>query len=738
MAERNDDAKLIETARKRFDYCIDATGTDRELKRDDMKFYAGSPDNGWQWPDKVLHLRQNDPNGARPCLTINKLPQHVRHITNEQRQNRPSIKVVPVDSRADPEVADIINGVIRHIEYQSDADTAYDTACETQVAMGEGYFRVVTDYADETSFDQEIFIRRIPNIMSVYLDPDRQDPTGSDMRFAFIVDEMRQEEFEAAYPNADPVDWEQAGLPDYRNWYLTGEKKVRVAEYFYYEDERKQITDGGRTRAVNRRIVKWCKLTGDQVLQKRDVPGRWIPVIEVIGNEFWIDGIRHTSGIVRNVKDSQRMYNYWASQETELLALAPKAPFIGAAGQFEGYETRWQQANTKNFSYLEYNPVVEGNTLVPPPQRAMPPMPSAGILEAKRGAADDIKSETGQYDPSLGSNPQSQSGVALAREQKKSEVVNFHFIDNLSKSIRHAGRIILAMLPEVMDTRRVASIVGEDGETDQALIDPSIGEPLQTVTSETGAIIAKIFNPRIGRYDVRVTVGPSYTTQRQETAQMLVELSQGATDPVLALVMRYLAVKNMDWSGATVLADTLKKLLPPQLQQEEQEGGLPPEIQAHLQAAQQMIQEKEQEIMQVAQQLQEEKLTVDQAKAELTRLMAEVQAAQAELKAQSDMLAADKQLALKDIQLANAGLESKVSNALTKIEKSEVATAGAGDNVMQMMQAMTQVLQGVMQGFEQVAQAVQVMAAPRETRIITDESGMPVGAVSEPARTTLQ
>lgn len=729
MPDRSD-SDLLETARKRFDYCIDAKAREREFQREDQKFFAGSPDNGWQWPDKVLSLRQNDPNGARPCLTINKIPQHVRHVTNEQRQNRPTIKVLPMDSKADKDVAEMLNGVIRHIEYQSDADTAYDTASQDQVVSGEGYWRILTEYIDDTSFDQDIFIKRIANAMSVYLDPDLQQPDGSDARYGFIIEDMPEETFKQCFPDADEIDWSPSD--EYKNWRLTGERKIRIAEYFYIEEETSTLTVGEKSRKVKRKIVKWCKLNGSEILDKRVWPGKHIPIVPVVGNEFWIDGICYRSGMVRNLKDSQRMFNYWSSQETEMLALAPKAPFIGAAGQFEGYEDKWGSANHKNYAYLEYNPTVEDGKPVPPPQRAMPPMPSAGILQAKMGAADDMKSESGQYDPSLGNNPQSQSGVALRSEQKKSEVVNFHYIDNLSKSIRHTGRIILDLIPKVIDTRRVARILGEDGTADQVLIDPALQQPMQSVQRPDGREIGKIYNPTIGRYDVAVTVGPSYTTQRQETAQMLVELSQGTTDPVVALVMRYLAVKNMDWSGAGELADVLKKLLPPQLMEGEGDEGLPPEIQAQVQAAQQMIEQKDAELQQIAQQVQEEKMTVEQAKGELEKLLSEIRGAQSELKAQQQMLQADKQIAIKDIQLAESRLDGKATIAMGKMEQADQSVNAVNEQVMQMMAHMIETTSQIAQGFQSVAEAMRLAAAPRETRIVLDESGMPVGAMSQP------
>jgi len=330
----NDDFSV---ALKRFGYCVDAESINRNFQRDDMRFYAGSPDNGWQWPDRVLALRQNDPNGARPCLTINKLPQHVHQITNEQRQNRASIKVLPVDDAADPEMAEKFNGIIRHIEYISDADVAYSTANERQVAHGEGYWRILTDYVSDDSFDQEIYIKRVRNSFTVHIDPKAEEPTASDAKYGFIDKVITESEFKAQFPDKPPISWDNQGQDEwYQNWFLTGERKVRIAEYFYEKatGENKRVylwadgvvteTDDPRpdypgepvnSREVSIKKWKWCKLYGEGILEERDWPGKLFPIVRLIGNEFDVDGQLLYTGLVRNAKDPQRMYNYWTSSE---------------------------------------------------------------------------------------------------------------------------------------------------------------------------------------------------------------------------------------------------------------------------------------------------------------------------------------------------------------------------------------------------------------------------------------
>src|SRR5574337_301066 len=471
--------ETLSLMRKRMQQAIAAYSDSREDELNDLKFKAGSPDNNWQWPADVLATRgsvQGQTINARPCLTINKLPQHVLQVTNDQRQNRPAGKVIPVDDKADVEVAKILDGIVRHIEYISDADVAYDTACDAQVTFGEGYFRILTDYLDEKSFDQDIRIARIRNAFSVYMDPLMQDPCGADAEWAIINTEISKEEYELTYPDFKPLSSIQAeGIGDDSVAIWIGKDTVRIAEYFYVEHEQKtlnQYPDGttalsdskeakqlkqqyglkpSKTRKVDVKKICWVKTNGFEILEEREWAGKWIPIIRVVGNEYEVEGRLYLSGLIRNAKDAQRMYNYWVSQEAEMLALAPKAPFIGYGGQFEGYENQWKTANTQNWPYLEVNPdVTDGQGgVLPLPQRAQPPMASSGLLQAKAGASEDIKSATGQYNASLGMTSNERSGKAILARQKQGDTGTYHFVDNLGRAIRHVGRIIVDLIPKI-------------------------------------------------------------------------------------------------------------------------------------------------------------------------------------------------------------------------------------------------------------------------------------------------
>lgn len=616
----NGKADILATARERMTMAISALSESREDELDDLRFLAASPDNQWQWPADVLATRgavQGQSINARPCLTINKLPQHVHQVTNDQRQNRPSGKVIPADDKADIDVAEVYNGMVRHIQYISDADVAYDTACENQVTYGEGYIRILTEYCDDDSFDQDIKIGRIRNSFSVYMDPMIQDPTGADAKWCFITEDITRAEYHRLYPNASPANTLQSmGVGDQSLAQWLNEDTVRIAEYFYvdYDKATLNLYPGNatafegtpedkdlraiygtpkRTRQADRKRIKWCKINGYEILESQEWAGKHIPVVRVVGNEFEVDGRLHVSGLVRNAKDAQRMYNYWVSQEAEMLALAPKAPFIGYGGQFEGYEEKWKTANTQNYPYLEVNPDVtdgQGNML-PLPQRAQPPMASSGLLQAKAGAAEDIKASTGQYNASLGMGSNERSGKAILARQREGDVGTYHYQDNLARAVRQVTRQLVDLIPKIYDTERIARIIGEDGEVSNVKLNPDQPEAMKKIIDPQNpdVVIEKIYNPGVGKYDVVVTTGPGYATKRQEALEAMAQLLQG--NPDLWKVAGDLFVKNMDWPGAQEMSKRFAKTIDPKILQDSDKS---PELQAAEQQIQAMGAEMEQ------------------------------------------------------------------------------------------------------------------------------------------------
>lgn len=580
---------ILSLMRSRLDTCISVVSDSRDDQLDDLKFAAGSPDNQWQWPTYATASRIGaDGTIQRPCLTINKLMPHVRQVTNEQRQNRISGEVIPANDAASDDVVEIIEGMIRHIEYTSNADIAYDTAGENQTIHGEGYYRIITEYESDDSFNQIIKIKRIRNSFSVYLDDTCQDPCGEDAQWGLISENLSKLEYENKYPDSSPISsLTNLGVGNESTSPWFGEDMVRIAEYFYFETTkttlnlypddntafegsvedgvyRKHLGDPIKSRRSDRKQVKWIKTNGYEILEQSDWVGDHIPIIRVIGNEFEVEGQLCISGLVRNAKDAQRMYNYHASNEVEMIALAPKAPFIGAAGQFENFEKQWKTANTTPWPYLEYNAVVdEGGNTLGAPQRAQPPMVQSGIIAAKNSASEDIKEVTGQYNASLGQPSNERSGAAINARTNEGDVSTFHYPDNLARAIRYGTKQIVTMIPRIYDTKRVVNILGEDRKPGMVQLDPSQPVAMKEIKNDAGTTVKKIYNLSIGKYDIMVVTGPSYATKRREETAIMGRLLE--SNPELMNKIGDLFFKNMDWGGSQEIADRLARGIPPQL-----------------------------------------------------------------------------------------------------------------------------------------------------------------------------
>ena len=614
---KRDEAEILTRMRKRFDRCVSAESEMRKRMLDDIKFKAGE-----QWPSDVIANRSAD---RRPMLTINKIPTFVHQITNDQRQNRPGINVNAVGDKGDPEAAKMYRGMIRAIERDSSADIAYDTAFDAAASAGIGYWRILTDYESDDTFDQIIHIRRIRNQFTVYLDPDRIEPDGADARFGFVTEMIPRDEFESHYPDADPVQWTQQGIgEELKNW--VDQKTIRVAEYYeikremrdlvalenghvgYYDDladEIKQAIADGRMEVLNRRQAEcikqtWYKATCKEILDSREWPGKWVPIVQVIGDEIDIQGKVMFSGIIRNAKDPQRMYNYWSTAETEMIALAPKAPFIMEEGQVEGHSRTWQQANTKSFPYLLYKGTSVSGKQAPPPQRQPFTGAPQGIVQAKMGAAQDMMATTGiRFDATQQERMQDESGRAIRELRRSGDLGSFHYVDNLARSLKHTGRILIDLIPHIYDTPRMITILREDDGEEQVKVDPHMGKPYQESRGQDGKTL-KAFNPKAGKYGVTVTIGPSYATKRIEAAESMMNFARSM--PQTAQLIADLIAKNQDWPGADEMARRLAKAVPPNLLTPDQKD-IPPQVQAIMQSMEQQIKQLSQERQQLLKQI---------------------------------------------------------------------------------------------------------------------------------------
>lgn len=570
MMERAEDAHTFD-----FDNRTDAL--------DDLQFAVGGQ---YQWPDWTNYQERMD--DGRPCETLNQLGPFIHQIENDARENRPSIKVRGVDDDSDPETAEVFEGIVRHIEDQSEAvTTAYIPGVKNAATCGIGHWRVKTEYCDDDTFGQDIFIESIPNALGVLWDPKAKKATREDARFCFVIDDIPEDEFEERWPDAVANDF-SPGL-DGSFWSDAMAKTIRIAEYWVKEPYQKTI---GRTRdgkvidltGIPAPSVKFIGVTDTRKVQSHRVvqyiisgkgllegPNKWagkhIPIVALIAEEIWMGEKRVRKSLIRDAKAAQRLYNVWRNTQTEQVALQPKAPFMVEIGQLNHPEVKalFKVANRRNLPFLAYKHVGD----VPPPQRTQPPQASSAMSEAVALAMNELRSTTGIYDAALGKKSNETSGIAIQNRQRESDVSNAHFSDNLALSIRHTGRILIDLIPSYYDTERVVRLLNEDGSERWETINTQ-------VMSEKG--LTNLHDLSVGKYDVTVKTGPSYQTRRQEAADFLLQFMQSAPDSA-PFIMDILA-KNLDAPGADELAKRFKMLLmkqhPEFFDQKDQEPAPPP------------------------------------------------------------------------------------------------------------------------------------------------------------------
>lgn len=649
-----DDEKLLNRIRQDVQLDAEATATQRELELDDLRFL----DPTTQWSDEDRRSREAS---GRPCLTEDRLGPFHRQVCNEQRKNKPGGQVNPVDSGSDVDTAEIIQGLIRHIEYSSNADTAYDTAFWWASGVGRGFYRLTTDYVDPESDDQEILVKRVTNPHLVFIDPAAQEADFSDMRWGGFKTWMTRDDFKASYPNAQMAnagsgEWQSIG-DDAEEWMAKDGGACLVVEYFYKEFERTKTKSGRETTKVK---VKWVKCTAAEILERGELPGEYIPIIAVLGEEKIVNGQRTWAGIVRAGKDPQKRHNYLLTSQVERIAFMPIATFMGYKG-FMGKDRRvWDNAHKNPMAALEFEGVGLDGQPIPAPQLITAEAPIRAVTEAMVGAEEGMKAVLGMYDANIGNRKGGESGIAIQRLQAQGDTGNYHLQDNLGRAIRYEVRIILSWLATYYDTPRVIRIIGEDGAQSQV----KINEPIQNEKEALRADqIGKIFDLTTGKYDVTVTVGPSYQSKREEDRSTLLAMLNGPMGELVAQRAGDLVAKTLDSPVAKELA---KRLVPPDIAQREQQGGgqqIPPQAQQQMQA---LMQQHEQ----LTQALQAAQEQIDQQQAK-----AQAELAKAQLDAQTRLQIAqmdnEAKILIAEAQIAGAGAIPALNQELAELKQQQ-------------------------------------------------------------------
>ncbi len=623
------DEQIVARARKRYDRAVASEQENRAAGLEDLRFKRGNVDD--QWDGGVVAKRRDQ---KRPCITVNKCPTFVKQVTNEERQNRPGANVSPIGERSDKKTAEILNGMLRAIDRDSDADIAFDTGFDNAVSNGFGYWRIIAEdvpWEPGVPFNQQrLRIKRIRNPFTVYLDDLRQQPDGSDSKWGFVTELKLRAEFKVERPEADDLtDWDTSAVGEnYLAWSTS--THIRVAEYFEtvttkrtlvalrsghigYEDDlneadRQRIKDTASLpedsrylmdkREMQCKKIMWYLMTGAEILDRTELPIKWIPIVECVGDEIDIEGAVTRSGVIRPLKGPQQMYNYTATANVEAAALTPKAPYLMTDGQDEGYENEWDTANTENYARLHYRQTDSDGRPAPMPQRQPTAQINPAWVELQNSAAQDMMAVTGIRfgDATKGERFSSESGIALTQLHNAQQLGTFNYIDNFSRSLRHTRRIELDWIPYIWDQAQMLTIVHENGKEEQVMIDPTLPTAYARKPTEGGKTV-KAFNPKVGSYDVVITIGPNFQTRQQEATTGMMNF--GKAFPNKADLIADLVARNQDWPGSDEIAKRIEMTLPPEMLQPE-ESDMEPQVQALIASQRQQIQQ----LSQVAQQMQ--------------------------------------------------------------------------------------------------------------------------------------
>lgn len=639
------DTDLLKEVQERFNYCVEEYREIREEATLDMKFISGDP-----WDARERKLRKDT---ERPILCLDELNQYVNQRINDVRQNKRAIKVDPGDSDGtDDTTAELHSKLIRTIEYNSRAQSAYITAYENALQRSYGYFRIGTRYVSDDSFDQELVIRRIPNPDTVYLDPDCKEADCSDARYGFVIEDHSREEFKQKWPGAEIKDFSPELMTLHPRWIK--EERVQVAEYWRIEEKRRRIYLVGdqsnpqrffddelkaqgiviqngslvlpqgaafpilRDRAVFKKSIAQYITNGVEVLERNPWLGKWIPIIPVWGKEIYVDlgagAKRMLFSLIRLARDPQKLYCYYKSAEAEVIGQAPKTPFVGYEGQFEGHEQTWTDVNKIPIPYLQVKPVLDatGQMVLPLPQRQLYEPPVQALELGAESAKRSIQNAMGMYNASVGrQDTAAKSGRAIRELDLQSDQGNFHFIDNYDRALEHAGRILDDMIPKVYDTARTVAIRNPDETQEQVKInqpsmDPKTGQP-------------RILKVGQGSHSVTISTGPSYQSQREEASEFANAIAQ---KPEIFALIGDLVVKSKHLGP---LGDEMAdRLTPPQFRKDKQND--PQAVMQKLQQADQMIQALTEQLNKASDELSSKRAELE-SKEKIEALKAEVELA---------------------------------------------------------------------------------------------------------------
>jgi len=557
--------KVHSEALKHYEASFAAERGQRDECLEDMRFVFVE---GAQWDDIDKNSRKD-----RPRFEINKVAVPVNQAIGEQRQNRISIKVRPAKGAASTDMADVLSGLIRNIESESHFKEVKDNAFKEIVSGGIGAWCLSAGFEDD-SFDQTIQIKTIRSAASsVFYDPSSTEELKQDAKWIIVTEDVDRAYFRKRYPDATVSDLSSNTNSGYLSEWQTRDT-VRIADYWVKEPCIKELalmTNGDiiELNEKTQKVIDELALQGNFIVKTRkkhsykvvhykinasgilDGPNEWagsmIPVVPIFGYNVWINGQHYYRGMVRMAKDPQRVYNYATSQAIEVSALTPKDPYWVTPKQMEGLEGQMRTFNVNNNPFMFYNedPLNPG-----PPKRGGAPSVQAALIQQVQQADMDVQATTGLYAPSLGEAQTDQRSRAILALQKQGNTSTHELVDNLAKAVEYTGQLLIDLIPKLYDTERQVSILGEDGSTQDIVLNQKV------VDRQTGETVL-INDVALGKYEVISSAGPSYATKRIETLNLLTKLAEA--NPAFATVSSDLIAQSVDFEQSAELTKRIRK-----------------------------------------------------------------------------------------------------------------------------------------------------------------------------------
>lgn len=539
------DEKLLREIREDYSYFRDFWRENYEEAKTDLRFISGDP-----WEPNDRKLREDN---GRPVLCPDELDQYLNQAINNVRQNPISIKIEPASEGAEDQDAVTRSAIISGIEYQSNAQSAYNNAFSCAINCGFGFFRITTQVTGKDG-EQSPRIKILGNPLSVLLDPNAKELDFSDQKRCFLFDVMRKSDFGRRYPKAQKKSFTADDSTAAPGWF-DGDNIV-VAEYWRIDGYDENGKDGKVTQYIT---------NGVEILDTTPWLGSWIPIIPVLGKELYVprggEMTRMFYSMIRKARGAQMMLAYIASQEAEEYGMAPRAPFVGYVGQFETDKDAWTTLNKVPRAFVQVDPQTDMGGGAPLPLPTRPAFtPNAQAYElGKESWRRSIQSSMGIMPlPTAAQEQNQKSGIALQRIETQQSVGAYHFTANLKLSLQYGGKQLNELITKIMDTPRHVGIRNAD-ETHSLLPVAPGGQMPEGAQPDD-----QPFDPTKGEFDVTISTGPSYQSQREEASSfvdlLVQELDQLPVAPQAKATLLAKAIKLKDLGP---IGDEISKILDP-------------------------------------------------------------------------------------------------------------------------------------------------------------------------------